>query len=287
MADEDGKKDEIRIAAAMSIPRVGFNDSWGAIHDAFRPFGIPVRRYTGAFWDQCLERVLDRFVDDDLDWVITVDYDTVFTSKHLDHLFATLANDESLDAVSALQRKRNHTSALLTVPGAESGEITVDGSPIRVATSHFGLTVIRVEALKRMPKPWFLPIPAANGSYTDEPTRNVDSRWNETRRQMFRLMGVDMDQASDHKIDPDVFFWRRWASVGNTVAICPQVRVGHLEVRCTDFDQNLDPRESDISDWFKYHKVEGLDLGTPEESRDGNQQQQESANHESPAEANA
>jgi hypothetical protein len=76
-------------------------------------------------------------------------------------------------------------------------------------TAHFGLTVIRTSALRRTPKPWFVGIPNEKGD------------WGDGRR------------------DPDIGFWHRFREAGNTVAVCPQVAIGHAELVITWPDQRL------------------------------------------------
>ena len=66
-------------------------------------------------------------------------------------------------------------------------------------TGHFGLTLIRTDALRELKRPLFLGVP------------NADGRW------------------EDGRIDDDIFFWQRLAQAGKRICLCPRVRIGHLQ----------------------------------------------------------
>jgi len=78
-----------------------------------------------------------------------------------------------------------------------------------VDTAHFGLTIIRTAALRRMKKPWFHGVPN------------------------------DKDEWGDGRVDPDIFFWKQFRESGNVAAVCPQVAIGHAELVITWPDQKL------------------------------------------------
>ena len=216
---------DIKIAAVTSIPRLGFNDHWGCILDALGPFKIPVRRFTGAFWGQHLQTVLEGCVADGLDWVLTLDYDTLFSARHVDALIHAFAQNPKIDALAAMQPRRNTGMPLMTVKGPDGkpkAEIQLNGQPVKAATAHFGLTLIRVEALKTLPKPWFTGVAGPDGTWTH-----------------------------DEKIDPDIWFWKQWEKAGKTVYVAPDVRVGHLEMMVSELDANLKHRWVTVPDWRK------------------------------------
>jgi hypothetical protein len=67
------------VSAVMSVPRLGFMDNFFAAFEALPPLRIKLRRYTGAFWSQCIERVIEETIAQDKpDAILTLDYDTVF-----------------------------------------------------------------------------------------------------------------------------------------------------------------------------------------------------------------
>ena len=89
--------------------------------------------------------------------------------------------------------------------------------PVRHA--HFGLTLIRADALRSMPKPWFLGVP------------NEAGEW------------------AEGKSDPDIYFWRRWEEAGRTLYIAPRVSIGHLELMVRWMDDEMQPMWQPAKDW--------------------------------------
>ena len=50
---------EIGVSAVMSVPRLGFMDNMFAAIEALPSLGVKLRRHTGAYWGQCMERVIE------------------------------------------------------------------------------------------------------------------------------------------------------------------------------------------------------------------------------------
>jgi hypothetical protein len=193
-------------------------DNFFSASAAFAPHGIKVIKGTGAFWDQTMSNILTEICEDeeDFQYVVTMDYDSVFEPECLTKLIAaTLIS--GCDALAPLQTKRDDKTLMFTPEGyRESGsnEITLPNDwwerPTQPAeTLHFGLTVLRVSALRRMKKPWFLGVPGEGEDW------------------------------QDGRIDPDIYFWHKWREAGNTMCICPQVAIGHAELVITWPDQRL------------------------------------------------
>ncbi len=220
----------LKITAIMSVPRLGFNDNWGCIVDALRPFKIPVRRFTGVFWGQCMQAVLEDCLKDGLDWVLAVDYDSMFTSQHLDTLMGIFGANPDIDALAALQCRRAGDTPLCAIKG--QAQVAVDGSPIKVHTAHFGLTLLRVPELKDIEKPWFKGEPDKDGGWSDE-----------------------------GRMDPDIWFWHQWRKAGKTVYTTPMVRIGHLSVMVGEFDENMKHRYVTTGDWYRREKPESGSRG--------------------------
>jgi predicted SAM-dependent methyltransferase len=209
---------DLRICAAMSLPRVGFNDSWGMIHEALVPLKIPIRRYTGAYWGQCLQNVLQDCLDQGIDWVLCLDYDSMFTAEDVSRLLQELGGNPEIDALAALQCRRDGDTPLMTC--GRDQVAYCDGQPIKVTTAHFGMTLIRMDRLTDLPKPWFVGQPGPDGSWRH-----------------------------DERLDPDIWFWHQWRLAGKTVYVTPNVRIGHLEAMVRDFDDELKPRVLTVGEW--------------------------------------
>lgn len=208
---------EVKIAGVLSIPRYGSNDAWGCIVDALSPWKIPVRRYTGAYWGQCMQTLLEQCVDDNLDLILTMDYDTLFTAKHFDRLLGWICRDPKIDALAALQVHRGKPTPLMNKEGCK--ETVIDGRPLQVDTAHFGLTLLRVDALRDVEKPWMIGKPDKFGG------------WGEGR------------------VDPDVWFWNQWKKAGKSLFVAPNVRVGHLTEMVRIFTPEMQYEAITVQEW--------------------------------------
>ncbi len=201
------QKVKTSLCAVMSIPRLGWNDNWGCILDALASKKIPIRRETCPFWGHSMERLFEDCLDSGVDWILTLDYDSMFTEQHLDLLLRTFLNHTEADAMCALQTQRHSTHALLSIAG--QNEYKPDGKPFEVTSAHFGLTLLRAEAIKKCAKPWFHSKPDRDGGWRAG------------------------------KVDPDVWFWHNWRRAGHTVYVAPKVNIGHLELMVTCFDDKM------------------------------------------------
>jgi hypothetical protein len=220
-----GQMQDIKIKAVMSIPRVGWNDTWGCIQEALIPFGIPLERNTGVFWGQCMQRSLEKAAESGVDWILTIDYDSVFTSQQLDQLIGDFGANPHIDALASLQCRRGSEFPLMTCGGASEAQIGRD--PIKVTTAHFGLTLISMDALAKVAKPWFKGQPDDQGEW------------------------------GDGRMDEDIWFWHQWRLAGNTIYVTPNARIGHLELMVSEFDENMQPRHVYVGDWRKAHGKDG------------------------------
>lgn len=213
----------MKIQAVLSSPRVGWTDFWGEAYAALSPLGIPIQRYTGAYWDQGLQLLLEDALTAGADYIITLDFDSLFTTRDVTRLMATLENDsfgERVDAVAAMQPKRGSQAQLWK----HSRRGVNNREPFDVATAHFGLTLLRASVLARVERPWFLHRPDAANTYR-----------------------------SEDRIDADEWFWHQWRAAGANVFIDPGVKLGHLEVMVSEFDENLTPRYVSVEAWRQAH----------------------------------
>jgi hypothetical protein len=212
---------DVQVAACMSMPRLSFTDNYFCAFSAFSPHGINITKGTGAFWDQTMSRILTDLSQEETgnQFICTVDYDSVFEPDCLTRLMAAMLIS-GVDAIAPLQMKRDDKTLMFKPYGSpqadENGKAEIslpstwwESQAQPVETAHFGLTLIRTAALRRMKKPWFIGIPGADG-----------------------------DWGPDRK-DPDIEFWHRFRAAGNSIAICPQVAIGHAELVVTWPDQRL------------------------------------------------
>lgn len=198
---------EVKVAALMSCPRLGFTDNFFCVAQALAPHRISPIKYTGAFWGQCLQSVMEDAIDS-ADVLLTFDYDTIFTAKTVEGLL-TLMLYSGVDAIAPLQTKREANTVMFALPGIKpEDKTTVENDwfskPVqKVETAHFGCTFLRTEALKKVPKPWFIAHANEKGDFR-----------------------------GGH-CDEDIHFWRQWAAAGNTLGIATGISVGHAELMIT------------------------------------------------------
>ncbi len=223
----------IGVSAVMSVPRLGFMDNMFSAIEALPALNIKLRRYTGAFWEQCIERVIEEALENDNpDAILTLDYDSLFTRRDASMLLQLMCCHPEADAIAAVQSGRGKELPLFTI--REDGT-NIKGAPLstfspdlaKVSTAHFGLTLIRADKLRELGKPWFRSEPAPDGS------------WN------------------DGHVDADIAFWRQWEAAGNSLYLANRVPIGHAELQVLwpgpDFKTITQP----ISEWRANGPPEG------------------------------
>lgn len=197
-----------KVACVLSMPRLGFNDFWACAYQELAALKIPLRKVTGAYWDRDLTLGIEGTIAElDPEWILTADYDTVFTRHQVEALLDVAMRYPHADAIAPLQTARHHEAPMFTARGKD-GELvgtipreTIErGEMIRAETAHFGLTLLRASKLKALPRPWFA-------------------------RQFDPAGGV-----GDGGRDPDVNFWHAWKAAGNRLYVALRVPVGHCEL---------------------------------------------------------
>ena len=211
-------QDAPKIAAIMSVPRLGFMTNFTCCFHALMANRITMKTIMGAYWGQCLQRAMDMVIDEGYDTILTLDYDTVFTAQDLQRLIQAYTDNPHVDALAAVQIHRALASPLMTAVD-QNGELVREvafdaftkSDVLKIRTAHFGLTLLRVDALKRMPKPWFVGVPDKDGG------------WGEGRK------------------DDDINFWLKWAEAGNGLYLANRVAIGHAELTIRWPGRNLRP----------------------------------------------
>ncbi len=214
----------VNVRVICTGPRLGFTDHWSCVLNTIHALGLPYKFATGAFWHQGIDRLLDECIADGVDIAITLDYDTIWLPEQLDYMIHQFMLYPNIDALAPVQPKRETGEVLLNWLNGNPGEIDC-ARPVPIATAHFGMTLFRVASLKRFPKPWLTDIPAPNGGF------------------------------GDGRIDPDMAFWKRFREAGLNLALCPAVRVGHLEKRAASYDENMQLEYPSVSKWHEKNKA--------------------------------
>jgi len=206
---------KLRTAGVISCPRYGLTANFISCVRGLLPNGVTLHQYGGAFWSQGMERGMMVALAGNPDAILTLDFDTVFTTEDLAALIQTYREHPEADAIAPIQIARGRNLPLLTVKDAAGmNRVELDGGELaqpllKVGTAHFGLTMIRPAALRKVPHPWFHSIPSADGTW------------------------------SEGRVDDDIYFWRMWEKAGNSVYVAPRVPVGHIVERILWPDVNF------------------------------------------------
>jgi hypothetical protein len=123
-----GKEQEIKIAAMLSRPRFGLNVFWDCASEALPRGTSRSARFYGVFWEQCMQSGFEQALDEGIDWDLTLDYDSLFTSKHVQLLIDALGQNPEIDAVAALQCRRGRPLPLAV---RADGQMPLTGGPCR------------------------------------------------------------------------------------------------------------------------------------------------------------
>lgn len=215
------------VSAVMTLPRLAWTENINQTFKALGPLGIPFVRATGVFWSQCLQRLFSDVVADPKNaYVLAIDFDSIYDSHDVIAL-RNIIEETGLDALCALQIGRDRDSIIGTIDDGNGGPVReLPASRLAelhwpVLFGHFGLTLIRAESLRKLPKPWFLGQPTPDGE------------WGEGR------------------VDDDVYFWRAARAAGWRVSTTPQVRIGHLQMVSTWPGIDLSPIHQYLPDYHR------------------------------------
>jgi SAM-dependent methyltransferase len=200
-----------KVVAVMSRPRLGFMDQFGCAMDALAPMGIPILSRTGAYWGKCMSAAINAALELKPGFILTLDYDTMFTRQDIEDLlaFAIAAPDVSAFVAAQMTRVTGLGNPLLMNP--KEGVTSVSMRDLEqpyypVRTGHFGCSLFSATSLETLPRPWFFPTFKDGG----EPA-----------------------------YDDDINFWLAFEKAGFKAALVPRVVVGHLECVVMWPDRNL------------------------------------------------
>ena len=195
------------VTFIMSMPRIAFTDNMYCLQNATYKLGLYGQRHSGPFWEQGVENLLEDAIKKNFKYGLAIDYDTFYTAHHIIDLYNLIEANSDVDIVVPLQTRRGHDYPMCATFEDDNGDrvrITkgnfVNGLA-EIDTGHFGLTLIRLDALKKLPSPWFISKPSPKG-----------------------------DWHGGHK-DADVNFWIKCKKHGLNVKLA-EVFIGHLELMC-------------------------------------------------------
>jgi len=223
-----------KVSAITSIPRLGWNDHWGAVWQALRTpeFNIPLFKFGGAFWEQGMQRGLNAMLENGTEWALCLDYDTLFDASDVKEILTLAAMYPEADAIVPVQVRRNNDQFLFSMKDEfgnlrRSADITeFDPDLTAIETGHFGMTLIKLAALKDIPKPWLWSQPDENGDWSDE------------------------------RCDADIYFWRKFRAAGKKVYQANHIKIGHLQIISSWTTNDWQIKHQYLSDWTENGKPE-------------------------------
>jgi predicted SAM-dependent methyltransferase len=227
---------DLGVSAVMSTPRLGFMDTMFCAQESLPGLKIRLRRFTGAYWGQCLERCIEKVIaDDNPDAILTLDYDSVFVRGDVSLLMQLLMVHPEADAIAPVQASRFRDLPLFTAASDDGRPVSQVRSAVfgedlwpGLGTAHLGLTLLRTDKLLALPKPWFHDVPAPDGT------------WNEGH------------------VDADIDFWRKWREAGHSLCLANRVAIGHLVEMIAWPGEDLRVIYQPAREWRETGKPEGV-----------------------------
>jgi hypothetical protein len=195
------------VRAVVSTPRYGPLMHPRCIQKATHELGFQATAGQSCYWHQKICCLMEEAIaDPTCEYVLTMDFDTVFSSADVLELYRLAQAVPEVDAVFPLQAKRGCEQSLFSIANS-NGHIAqaipsdwlLNRNLLKANTGHFGLTLFRAESLRKFPRPWMNSEPGPDGSWSTGQT------------------------------DADIDFWKRFKAAGLTAYLAPKVVVGHLE----------------------------------------------------------
>lgn len=214
----------MKAIALCSCPRLGFMDFAGQSLVAFGANQVAVKNLYGVFWSQSLSNGIKEALDDGYEFIITTDYDSIFTPETVDQLMCLLVDNPDVDAICTMQMGRFSGLLVSTNDGKLAHKDLMEKDLVPVDTGHFGLTVFRRRAFEDLPKPWFWSRPNSEGEWTTK----------------------------SNKIDDDIFFWDNFRRAGKQLYLAPRLVIGHLELLVKWPAFNLDGIYETTEHYYKH-----------------------------------
>lgn len=212
------------VGALMSTPRLVMKHNYLCVVDTIIKRNLSLRDFGGAYWHHGIERMM-RDNWDDYEWLLTIDYDTVFRPETLDRLSVIFELNPQIDALAALQMKRENTGILANLDATYEDMMR---DTVRSKSAHFGFTLFRSDSIKRF------------------------AEWCKARGEPMMLEKPSKDcDWGDERVDADINFWHRWNEAGMNLSITPRISVGHLEELAVWPDENLKPIYQPMHDFQK------------------------------------
>lgn len=219
------------VTFVLATPRYGPSEHHRCIYDALAAVKAHVRTVSGCFWNQHLCNAIEtEIAEDSCKYICTLDYDSVFSVEDVAEMYRIMETHPHIGALVPMQSHRGANTPLFTITDLNGNRVkdtpaeTFDGITTRITTGHFGLTFIRADLLREMPRPWMVARLAP------------DNTWGEGH------------------VDADIDFWYKWGDCGNEVHLANHVVIGHIDDMILWPGEDLAPVYQRVSDYIRYGK---------------------------------
>jgi predicted SAM-dependent methyltransferase len=200
-----------RVTACLAAPRVGFVPHFRCIIESMHALRVQTKIITGCFWHKNISKAMEADLKAGSDYIITMDYDTIFSQEEVFELYRLMKAFPDADAITSVQSKRQSDIPLMGIGKEHKFQKEGQGVPAAIfeqnltpiTTGHFGLTIFRADSLRSFPRPWMNDVP------------NDDGEW------------------EDGCVDSDITFWLKWRDEGKSLYLANKVIVGHIEEMIT------------------------------------------------------
>jgi len=217
----------MKVIAMCSCPRLGYMDFMGHCLVAFAQNNIEYRNLYGVFWSQSLSAGIKSAIEEGADYIITTDYDSLYTTEDVAQLVRLAQQNPQADAICAMQMGRFSGLLVSTEGGYIAKDDLINKALVPVSTGHFGLTIFRASSFADVKKPWFWSHP------------DIDGEWK---------------REAEGKLDEDIYFWRNFSDSGKQLYLAPRIVIGHLELLIKWPDQNLEGMYSTLKNHQDFGK---------------------------------
>lgn len=194
------------VRAVYSTPRFGPLQHPRCIERAVQQLRFESKGGASCFWHQMISVLMEQAIaEPDCEYVLTMDFDTVFSAADVLELYRLMVACPEVDALFPLQSRRGCQEALFSLTDGNGrlkksiADLDLMRNLLPANTGHFGLTMFRADSLRKFPRPWMMPTP------------NSEGLWD------------------NGQIDADITFWMRFKEAGFKCFLAPRVVVGHLE----------------------------------------------------------
>lgn len=227
LEQQEAPKPPPRIVALQSAPRLGFTDNFVLIAQLCA-MGIPVRKHSGVYWEQCITKLLCGAIEEGFDYALIVDYDSAFKDMDFKYLRKLMMEFAEADAIFPIQYRREANEIILRLDRDSWNKPTsfnqdLAGTHLAPATiGHFGLTLIRLMSLWDLPHPWFVSTPGKDG------------RWD-----------------GEGKVDADIHFWNHFRAHGRKAYVAHRCRIGHIQQMITWPGEDYEVVHQYVGEYFK------------------------------------